>query len=104
MRARAASSRTNTATITAENSDSGYMAYGHCPYDVGRKSHDVVNVSRQPHPPSGAIHVPHDPLRCSLPRGYCYRLLELGHRTDRRSEVHSEFTEQLAVVRVAGLY
>jgi hypothetical protein len=51
MRARAASSRTNTATITAENSDSGYMAYGHCPYDVGLRSHDVVNVSRQPPPP-----------------------------------------------------
>jgi hypothetical protein len=104
MRARAASSRTNTATITAENSDSGYMAYGDCPYDVGLKSHDMVNVSRQLHTPSGAIHVSHDPLRCPLPRGDHNRLLELGHRTDRGSEVHSEITEQLAVVRVARLY
>ena len=104
MRARAASSRTTTATITAENSDSGYMAYGHCPYDVGLRPHDMVNVSRQSHTPSGAIHVSHDPLRCSLPRGCHYRLLELGHRTDRGSEVHSEVTDQLAVVRVARLY
>ena len=103
MRARAASSRTNTATITAENSDSGYMAYGHCPYDVGLRSHDVVNVSRQPPPPE-RYNVPHDPLRCSLPRGHDNRLLELGHRTDRSSEVHSKVTEQLAVVRVARLY
>jgi hypothetical protein len=104
MRARAASSRTKTATITAKNSDLGYMAYGHCPYDVGRLSHDVVNVSRQSHTPSGAIHVSHDPLRCSLPRGCRNRLLELGHRADCRSEVHSEATEQLAIVRVARLY
>jgi hypothetical protein len=57
-----------------------------------------------PTTPSGAIHVPHDPLRCSLPRGHDNRLLELGHRTDRSSEVHSKVTEQLAVVRVARLY
>src|SRR3954447_24130469 len=104
MRARAASSRTKIATITAENSDSGYMAYGHSPYDVGLRPHDMINVSRQSHTPSGAIHVSHDPLRCSLPRGNRHRLLELGHRTVRSSEVHSKDTEQLAVVRVAGLY
>ena len=54
--------------------------------------------------PSGAIHVSHDPLRCSLPRGDDNRLLELGHGTDRSSEVHSKVTEQLAVVRVSRLY
>src|SRR5689334_19351899 len=50
MRARAASSRTKTATITAKFSDLGYMAYGHCPYDVGRRTLEVVNVARQSHP------------------------------------------------------
>jgi len=80
------------------------MAYGDCPYDVGLRSHDMVNVSRQSHTPSGAIHVSHDPLRCSCPRGDRHRLLELGHRTDRSSDVHSKVTEQLAVVPVAGLY
>src|SRR5678816_2613817 len=50
MRARAACSRTKTATITANISDLGYMAYGHCPYDVGRRSREVINVSRQSHP------------------------------------------------------
>jgi hypothetical protein len=105
MRARAASSRTKTATITAKKSELGYMAYGHCPYDVGRRSHDVVNVSRQSHPPLGAIHVSHDPLRRPRLRS-CRRhcLLELGYRTHGRSEVHSPVTEQLAIVRVARLH
>ena len=49
MRARAASSRTNTATITAKKSDLGYIAYGDCPYDVGRPPRIVVNVSRPNH-------------------------------------------------------
>jgi hypothetical protein len=26
------------------------MAYGHCPYDVGRRTLEVVNVARQSHP------------------------------------------------------
>src|SRR5688500_6282712 len=50
MRDSAASSRTNTATITAKKSDLGYIAYGDCPYDVGRPLRIVVNVSRPNHP------------------------------------------------------
>src|SRR6185295_5210934 len=102
MRARAASSRTKTATITAKISDLGYMAYGHCPYDVGRRSREMINVSRQSPPTSGALHVTHDPLRRSRPRGFFRRrVLELDHRTHRHAEVQREVSEQLTVVRLS---
>ena len=60
---------------------------------------------RAHHTHTGAIHVPHDSLRRSLARRSCDRcLLELGYRADRGPEVHCEFTERVAVVRVDGLY
>src|SRR5262245_42444174 len=104
MRARAASSRTRTATITGETSDLGYMAYGHCPYDVGRPGRSVLNVSREPSHPTGAIHVPHDSLRRPHACRCFRRLLELGDRADRSAEVHRHAEWRDAVVRLVGLH
>src|SRR5215204_2288076 len=54
---------------------------------------------------TGAIHAPHDPLRRSRRRrGHHQRVLELGHRADRRAEVHRELQERAPVVRVDGFY
>ena len=50
---------------------------------------------------NGAIHVPHDPLRCSLARRCgSQRLLELGYRTNGGAKVQCEFEEHVAGVRL----
>ncbi len=67
------------------------MAYGHCPYDVGRRSRDVVNVSRQPHPTLERYMsrtIRYAVLSLAVAATDC--MLELGYRTDRRPKCTSE--------------
>src|SRR5215203_842356 len=104
MRARAASSRTKTATITAIFLDCGLHSVWALPIRC-RSPASACGKCTAPIPPTtGAIHVPHDPLRRSLARGRrCQRLLELGYRADC-AEVPRELQERAAVVRIDGLY
>src|SRR6185503_1682429 len=105
MRARAASSRTKTATITAIFSDCGLHGVWALPIRC-RSPDPPRGKCIAPTPPhTGAIHAPHDPLRRSRRRrGHYRRLLELGHRADARVEVHGELQERAPVVRVDGFY